>query len=1636
MSNRPQGNLPHKPPQSNRPPQPSASGQHRPEDLQTAEALTANRRPTQPPQLFPLGQIKQQQAQREREREERAAMKWATGSNAQGGSSRGWGGAQQRGGAAAGGQRAGAGAGAQPAIRPPRLNRGRGVAGSWADSSSSSAAYGGNGKGKEREQPVGGGGYAAFLAAEREKQPTPIPVPQNPRATLFVQGLPPGVDEKDVERMFMPFGKIERINVTHKDPSYTYAHVAFTSQRSASAALTALNLEPFVYSRPPTPSASTSTHQTAGEHILKIQYRDPNPAPGGALAAQSRRVSAQTAAERAVEEQEQGLFRERETPAPASQSQSGLVKAEPNASPVKPAPAPVAASAFGTPTTSAPFVEGAKALPRDPGFQANDADVLHAPTLKYRGHELPPAGLAKRTGTTPSLKSFAPHTFNAVYPLPSTLSDPSERPPLNSVLTTQLEHDYSITVVQSLVRPGPDGRELAMTLSVPAEVVRRRGRRKDGTRDSRVARKLAKAARKAENKAKKAAAKRAAVEGGEADDNDGEQSEDTLMSREAGEEDEELDELDEDDAEDVQRMLRPPSAGPSSSAATSNALAASASASSSTAPHPPPAAAAAPQPDPALTADGESSMFDDDDGTQCEGVLLPSECTGEDAAAKGRRTRFLIQQVKRLAGEGKVVLSNSIEGDYLMLNYILDESAGPPPASTAPITPATSGFSSSASPAPLPAAQPAAPAALPPPPRPAALTRTTTTTSTQQALAGLHVASAPSAAAPVQDVEMEDVKPVISRPALRQPQARMEIDEQQTPSPALEVARFPLQIASSSRADTRETSQVAQAFINEYFRRFDTSRASLEPMYNSGALFSLRLCTAAPPRARGVLPFQRRWHDVASKRFCATPFAITNAIRMLPEGSTDLDKVVFTARSVPELLPGAARKQVGAPVLIHALGEFEEFPEKVVRRFSRTFILVRKSARTTGAAGPEYWIESDQLSIFHRVEGEPRALPLADQPFTPSKHRAAPTPAAVAAAPPTVVASTSLTPHAFPPSSAVAQFQGFAGSGFQPNGGIPPRQPARPPPPQQPQPVASTSRTAPLHQAQRRTEAQQPAPPRPRPAASANPVAPPSAPRPQSTPARAPAPDSDIIILSDSDSVASNTASRSPELYRRPAPLPSSKSLGKRRAVDEPDAGSSSSSAGGGAGRATQRPRTEASLTSTQAERDEAERLSREDIQRLVQLEVQRLVASGAAPAPAAVSSPDGDGRKKTKQKEKEREKAPKPVEKEKAPKGKTKEKPKEKEPPALGTGLGQGDGRIVIPHAPTSHLHGFDGKANKLRHMVQTSPTTFLATSFLGEIVEFSHAPGLNTSRTTKVQNPSGDDRFRVEESAWSDAKQTLVVGFLGSKVNKVMLPPPNQIVLYKQERSPEGAVALHETAVDHKPHADGGVTSVTVLPGSGRMRFVTAGEDKKYVTLFLWERSRATQEFTTQPIPTQHSSTITSLAVVKEQNRLISGGMDKRLFAYDLEGNGVIWQALLPNKVMTVSSLAMDPNLVLARMASTSAQFAVHDLRLSSHNSSVMHFGYDLPPHRNTAGALVATTMTRYLRGDICDTILAFPDSDHGVKLWDLRSVRSSAAGPLKQQHLSHIGTSKVVQASFASRSELCTMELSHFTRLPVKG
>ncbi|KAK4056692.1 hypothetical protein OIO90_002244 [Microbotryomycetes sp. JL221] len=312
-------------------------------------------------------------------------------------------------------------------------------------------------------------------------------------------------------------------------------------------------------------------------------------------------------------------------------------------------------------------------------------------------------------------------------------------------------------------------------------------------------------------------------------------------------------------------------------------------------------------------------------------------------------------------------------------------------------------------------------------------------------------------------------------------------------------------------------------------------------------------------------------------------------------------------------------------------------------------------------------------------------------------------------------------------------------------------------------------------------------------------------------------------------------------------------------------------------------------------------------------------------------------------------------------------------------------DARIVIMGQTTSMSHGFDGKTNKMRWLVDAGESV-MGVSLLGDVIEYEKTSPRLGGVLRNVGASTGST-FRVDDCAYAKEKSTLIVPYLGARQGKEWLQPPHQVVLFR--RNPV-TNELVRSPLNERPHAAGGITAITAIPGpeSGRLRFATAGEDK---SLFLWTRARATGSITTDRIVSEHTSVITSLAYLNSKEWIVTGGKDKRVIAYDPNIQRSVWSTISTAAVLAVEPIPTDPNLVLARLGATSDQFQVYDLRRS--NTAVQHFGWPLPMKiSSTTKAPIAPTLGRYMRGSFCDTLYAHPDSETNVKIWDLRNLKSS--------------------------------------------
>ncbi|GAA5872199.1 hypothetical protein JCM3774_002291 [Rhodotorula dairenensis] len=1466
----------------NRPGQPSRP---RSEDQQPSEASLSNRRPTAPPTVFALSQVPTGPRSHSGQAEPTASTSGTPTCSRQG---------------------------------PRPKSKKRYIAGGWAKSTASSSAPNANVLAQRPPRDAGWGTCttaAAAHSADKGKAPTaqgigqlpprpssasgssalatPIPVPANPRATLYITGLPSYTTEQDLRTMFSRFGEVTRISLKSTRPGRTFAHVAFATAAAALEAYEALD------GRQPdwvaTPPAGVEA-EAGSSRGMKIAFAETT------AERESRRMSGMEAPPVPP-----GLFRVPQTPDPAAARVEADVKPEPSPSPQK---APAKAPTVDAP----PAEEGTTTSTSDEALPSRIAP----PTLVFQDRKIPPIGHGILA--SPDDRIWRP-TYVLLYVQTRVLRSRPKREVIED-LEDQLWRDHGrIRLEDWSIEPRFNTTALKLRVSIPPETLARY-RLQDRRQQQ--------------------------PSGGAGSVQDG------------------------------------PPRGTANVPATER-----------------PGASVAVD---AVSSRAPPSDTFDDVGIARVRAPLPASARGPSADAVKQRRLFLIARVKQLTAAGdRVILGSRIEGDEVVVDYMLEEADGAEGLDPARADATSSGPSS---PGPSTAVDPNAMQDVKP--------------------------AIPTDERPVESTTAPTRETVVPTTAVRSTEAAMmidtdgnpneEVDELATPPPAPDAARFPLPALAESRADSVETYSAVTSFIAEYFRRFDESRSTLESLYTPNALFSIRVNDHLPARLLSPpVIFSPHWISARNK-VASTPVAITNTIRALPAVSHNVDRLTFTARIVPEL---HVKSKTRAPIVLHIVGQFEEFLEKTVRSFSRTFIIVPRPNRTMGGASDGFLVHSDQLVIAYHVRDEPSTLLVQDPPFSPAKR---PTALPVVNAPPIIRTSAPAgLPLANPSSRPFAQFQPHpALARMQEPVASPSRASTSA---ASPASAASTSRQAGSDNSSDRIASSSP----PAVLARRQPRVPSSS-------------------VGDHSSDSANT-SVSPETERRPLPSVapqsgprSAVSLGKRRADEEAVEPQRRKKRNGDAAVAPLETAIRAAATATDGA---AQSYTADELRRLVQQEVaaQLALAGGAGRGPSPRSDADDEpvaSASDVASSSKERKKGDKgesgartkraSATVAEAQKRKQQEKAKAdalKAGPPLGTGLGTSDARIILTGGSQSLLHGFDGRSNKLRHMVDTG-SSYLAVSHIGDIVEFTPT-SLSLSTSIHKLHSANNDTNRVDDFAWSDAKDTLVVGYLGPRQGKLLDQPPNQVILYKREPAASGS-RLVERKVDLRPHKSGGVTALATLPGSGRLRFVTGGEDKK---LYIWSRSRSKQEYTAEEIRSDHSSMITSLAHIPDRNWLVSSGKDKRLKAYDLEHLNSTWQALLHDPVMTVQPLSSDPNLVLARMSSSRDQFAAYDVRRPPTSSAVLTFGYDLAPHRSAKGALVSTNMGRYLRGAECDTIFAFPDHAQGVKLWDLRNVRTAQTHlDLKRQDVPDLGRGKVVQVAFRGRSEMCLMDLSHVTRVSIRG
>ncbi|SCV72019.1 BQ2448_4713 [Microbotryum intermedium] len=948
---------------------------------------------------------------------------------------------------------------------------------------------------------------------------------------------------------------------------------------------------------------------------------------------------------------------------------------------------------------------------------------------------------------------------------------------------------------------------------------------------------------------------------------------------------------------------------------------------------------------------------------------------------------------------------------------------------------------------------------------------------------------APSAAAARRESSVsnidEDVKPdknALARVSPDDEEADMVMSEPEIPE--REPVYFPREIRVCT-ADSVETRKAVEGFIDDFFSRFDSDRVSLQYLYHLESSFSVRVVPNVPPRMQGmyehVHPFQRKFMVAAGKNYL-TPTAIANAIVKLPAGSHDIENLIYDARVVSELRRGLPPSRL-VPIVLHVHGTFEEFPEHIVRKVSRTFVLVPRDASTGGLnmQRSPYVIKTDQLVFSHYDPKAPTQLIVdpAQGPFvknqgqgssSPKKKRASES--TNAAAPSLGTAPISQVPSFRKPTSSQAQAQAS-----------------------EPVPVAAAVSVSAGTGDSGAAESNNAIVPQAGPSNSA-PAPAPALFNAHTTPARA---NPDVLVISDS-SDESDSGSDAPSadtleparprapVHSPPNPLQglpppilrprdtsesSSSSRQGSMPVDEVDDEESDTLDQPAVGAGQKRKKKKKSTVAPAA--GSTVRLSVQQMERLVAKQVRAVMREqerererkkkrkrrrARSDSDETDSDNDNDFNDDADNDDEEEGESDivipdgqpaslsghrSDVSSAVRAKKRSKDKLHSASTSAPTLASPSSDGRIAISIGTSAISHGYDGKGNKMRWMIDIG-SSFLGVSMWGDVIEWTGKVGPNAVR--KLHESKGKT-FAVDDIAFSRNKNVLVVPYLGGKIDKAGTAPNNQVMLYERKVDRQGLSKVVETPLSAQPHGRGGITATMVLPGaaSARLQFITAGEDKM---MYLWTRARSDRSISTERLPCEHTSTITSLNHLPSDGWLISGGADKRVVATNIEQRRNMWSALLPNAVYSVEPSPINPHLILSRQSSSSDQFRLYDTRQPGAGPPVLTFGFSLAPRAiSTSSVPVAPNLGRYYAGSpLREFAYAFPDLQQGVKLWDLRKATSAIGGSgagagagagssslvPRMQSMHGVANSKVVQV-LCRKDELALMEQQGFTSVRIR-
>ncbi|KAI9145122.1 hypothetical protein BKA69DRAFT_662938 [Paraphysoderma sedebokerense] len=294
-----------------------------------------------------------------------------------------------------------------------------------------------------------------------------------------------------------------------------------------------------------------------------------------------------------------------------------------------------------------------------------------------------------------------------------------------------------------------------------------------------------------------------------------------------------------------------------------------------------------------------------------------------------------------------------------------------------------------------------------------------------------------------------------------------------------------------------------------------------------------------------------------------------------------------------------------------------------------------------------------------------------------------------------------------------------------------------------------------------------------------------------------------------------------------------------------------------------------------------------------------------------------------------------------------------------------------------------------------------FLTSSLDGDVQQWSHSKHSVIRKFTK----------KDFNHSWSEALASVGSDvFVSISNKKVDITPaaPVSLLRFRHDKSKRAAPEIFNLSTC--PHDIArGLTAVTgVLPSDNCYRFYTGGTDR---SIYLWEildssfnssyKTLSTNSYSTRPIHSRHTSAIQT--IVRNNNNLISGGLDSKIISYDVVKEQDTFLIKTSARVNQIIPDPSNPHLITYITTQKDSQSIHHcDIRLKTSTlfNSVVSFNLTYPKSASI-----------YLQGDVnplAPNLLALGTHLGTIAIFDLKFIKyRSVTKSVNRNGSSRVGT-----------------------------